>query len=444
MENKIKKYVKANAFFSLSDSILVAVSGGIDSVTLLHLLAQLQIKKLAIVHCNFQLRGQESYKDQDFVETLAKQYRIPFYTTNFETKKIAREQKISIQEAARNLRYNWFEKIRKQNKFDYIAIAHNKNDVAETFIFNLLRGSGTKGLTGIKAKSDNIIRPLLFASRNEIVRYAKEANLRFREDSSNQSTKYSRNFIRHQIIPLLDKINSQSMEHIVQSSQKINDIHNLSEIYLSQFSKNHIIKKDNTAKIEIQPLLDSNHSKTILYSILKDYGINAKELDKIIASLHHSGKQFFTATHTILIDRTYILIYPTEKNKFEPIMINSIADKIVKPVHLQFNVFENEAIHFNPSPRFAYFDIDKLSFPLKIRNWEQGNFFYPFGLGKRKKISNFFTDIKLSVKDKSNVFLLESDNNICWIIGYRTDERFKVTNKTKTILQIELKVKSSK
>ncbi len=438
-QSDFDQYNITHSLFSKEDSIIVAVSGGIDSITLLHLLVKSQSKKLAIAHCNFQLRGKEADADEQFVCDLAQHYGLPFFVTHFNTKQYATEQKISIQEAARQLRYSWFEKIRKENDFDWVAIGHNKNDVAETFLFNLVRGTGPAGLSGIKANIGTIIRPLLFATRQEIADFAHKHQLKYREDSSNRSEKYSRNFIRHKVLPLLSEINPQALNHIFETTTKINEIDNIANETIRDLTNRIMLKQNDKIAVSIPLLLKQKYSLTILHFILKDYGFSSKELPKILNALTHPGHEFLSSTHTLVIDRNYFYIFKTTpKNKTDTYTIHSFTYEITEPLSLIFRVVENtKDLKIKKYPRLAYLDFDKVSFPLTIRRWQNGDSFFPFGMKKKKKLSDYFIDLKFSILQKQEMWIMETNKEICWLIGERIDHRFAVTDNTKRILKIE-------
>ena len=439
MLTSFNRYIATNQLFTKDSSVLVAVSGGIDSVTLLSLLVQSHIKQLAIAHCNFQLRGKEADVDEEFVSELAQQYGLPFFVTRFNTEQYATEQKISIQEAARVLRYQWFEKIRKENGFDWVAVGHNKNDVAETFLFNLVRGTGPAGLSGIKPKTGHIIRPLLFATRQEITDYAHEHQLKYREDSSNRSEKYSRNFIRHKILPLLSDINPQALDHIFATTTKINETNDIANETIRNLTNRIVLKQNDKITVSIPLLLKQKHPLTFLHFLLKDYDFSAKELPKILKALTQPGRQFFSPTHTLLIDREFFYIFKTTpKDITDTYIINSFTHEITEPLSLKFMVVENtKDLEIKKYPRLAYLDFDKVSFPITIRRWQKGDSFQPFGMQGQKKLSDYFVDRKFSILQKQEMWLMETHQAICWLIGERIDHRFAVTNHTKRILQIE-------
>ncbi len=442
MQLSFLSYIQQEKLFSLSDKILVTVSGGVDSIVLCELFHQTKLK-FSIAHCNFQLRDNESNADEKFVEQLASKYNVPFYSVRFNTKDFVEENKISTQMAARELRYNWFEEIRKNENYNYIATAHHLDDSIETFFINLIRGTGIAGLHGILSKQGNIIRPLLFATKNQILDFASKEKLKFREDSSNSSDKYMRNKIRHHIIPLLKELNPSfetSMNDTIQRLIKVEEIYNWN-VKLEKRSLLH--HKDNYVTVEKWKLKATKHSETYLYECLKTFNFNESTVKEIILGLSSEpGKQFFSPTHRLIIDREVLII--EEKSQITARLPTEYATIDENKKIIFIGAIEVEFKTKLPSDKItrtrttANLDFDKLSFPLEIRKWQQGDSFYPLGMKNKKKLSDFFIDNKLSLNQKENTWLLTSAGEIAWIIGMRIDNRFKVTDKTKKIYFAEL------
>lgn len=439
MQTDFIQFIQSNNLCNKTDNILLGVSGGIDSVVMFHLFRSCGYS-FAVAHCNFQLRDQESDKDEDFVKNLAENYDIPFYSTRFNTKEIAQKEGISIQMAARDLRYEWFEEIRKNNNYKYIAIAHNKDDIIETFFINLTRGTGIKGLTGIKSKSRNIIRPLLFASRKSIEDYLKQNNYLFREDSSNKTIKYSRNLIRHEIIPALEMINPKFRETMTDNIKRIIEVE---QIYLNTIEKakeSIITVNNNKTYLNINQLKDIEPLEAYMHEILNPYGFSNTQIHDIIASIDSiPGKQFISQTHRLIRDRSDFIIEEYSAHVQKQYYIEDNVTSIEYPVHLNIEKFtKDESFEITRDPNTALLDADLIEFPLTVRRWKNGDYFMPLGMKNLKKLSDFFIDNKVSISDKENTWLIESRNKIIWVVGMRIDDRFKITENTRNILRIRI------
>ena len=438
MLEQFQEHIRENLKISFDKKIIVAVSGGIDSMVLLHL-CKSTFTHIAIAHCNFNLRGDESDLDELFVRNYARENNIDFYCKPFNTNEFAENHKISIQEAARILRYDWFYELLRDLNFDYIALGHNKNDTIETFLFHLIRGSGLKGLSGIPEVNNQIIRPLLFAERTAIKDFAISVNISFREDSSNETTKYSRNKIRHDVIPVLREINTQAENHIFQTIEYFKEIRIIVEEKLHEISKNIIEKEASIIKINIQKIISIPYKSVVLYEILSTYHFNPATIYDILVSLEgESGKSFFSKTHQLIKDRAYLLITPIENTSVKEVIINEDLRYIKNPVKLNMQTISNEAFTIPHSKNIACLDLEKLNFPLKLRNWREGDKFIPLGMSAFKKLSDFFIDEKLSIFDKQKVQIItDANDQIVWIIKQRIDDRFKITSETKHIYLIE-------
>ena len=386
--------------------ILVAISGGADSVTLLCALLEQGHPPTAALHCNFQLRGEESERDEQFVVSLCKKLNVPLYIKRFDTLKYARHKGISIEMAARELRYDWFEKQREALHADYIAVAHHREDQAETVILNLIRGTGIRGLAGIHAENGHIIRPLLSVSKQDILKYLKEIGQDFVTDSTNLERNALRNRIRLDLIPMLQSINPQAVEHISETAHRIAEA---LPYYLKgiEYSK------------EITP--------ATLHEKLREYGFNAAQEKKIMANLQgQPGAVFESQTHRLLRNRNGFIIKSKDEADIPPVIYGQIVET-------------EDALGFikesTLSPNFAYIDADKVKFPLTLRHPKTGDRFHPFGMKQGTRlISDFLTDKKLSLFDKQSQWLVCSEENIIWVKGVRIDHHFRVTEKTHRIL----------
>lgn len=410
---------------------LLAISGGRDSVAMCELFSQAKLS-FAIAHCNFLLRGKESDEDEIFVKKLSLKYRVPLFLKRFDTSEFAAKNKLSVQQAARELRYSWFEEIRSNQGFDFIATAHHKDDELETFLINLVRGTGIAGLHGIFPKRGNIIRPLLFASREAIDVFVRKRKLKFREDRTNASDKYLRNKIRHKILPLFEEINPSFRKTLGEEISRLRETEKIYRYFISQEEKK--VRTEN--RISIFKLLKCAFPETLLYEILKKYHFNSDVVSNLFQALNsESGKQFFSATHRIIKDREWLLILPFQKQfERENYFIEKETKEIFVPVKMKFSLHENSARFSIPKNNFiACLDYEKLKFPLTLRRWKKGDSFFPFGLKKRKKLSDFFTDLKLSLADKEMVWLLCSGEKIVYVCGKRIDENYKVAKQTKKI-----------
>lgn len=434
-----RSYIIENQLCSPDDRILATVSGGIDSIVLVDLFISAGYF-CGIAHCNFKLRGEESDEDEFFVRELARRYEVPFFSKSFDTSEYAEMNNLSIQMAARELRYEWFEELRQEQGYDFIATAHNKNDILETFLLNLARGTGIHGLTGIKNKSGKIIRPLLFASREEIKNYSIACSLEWREDSSNSSLKYNRNKVRNLILPLFDQLNPKFTETM---SENILRLYETEEIYnkaIHEKKKEILIKEPDYFYISIEELRSLTPLKTWLYELLQDFDFTAPVVSDIIDGLESSpGRQFYSKTHRLVKDRYKLIIHPIKPVSHKKYYIEDPYREVNEPVSLDMDVVTigyNYKLPKNPS--IACLDLDKLQFPLIIRKWEQGDYFRPFGMKSMKKLSDFFIDIKLSIPEKENTWLLTSGREIIWIIGIRIDDRFRIGPDTKRMLKITL------
>ncbi len=440
MYKAYKNHINKNLPFLTESKLLIAISGGLDSVVLTLLCKALNLN-ITLAHCNFNLRGNESNADEDFVIQLANDLNIEVFIQNFDTEAYAKTHKLSIQMAARELRYNWFKDLARQLLFDYILTAHHADDNLETFLINLSRGTGLDGLTGIPETNEKIVRPLLQFSREDIESYAKSENLKWREDSSNALTKYLRNKLRHDVIPVLKEINPQLLQNLKKTQKHLQDTKQIVEDRLVRIEKKVVSVEDDIIKFNIKKLQKLSNPKAYLYELLKDY--NFTEWNDIFDLLNaQSGKQVFSETHRLVKDRKYLLLSKLDSNVIqndseESLIIKKNTKQFQTPFGILF--FDEANALFGKRTNIVHVDKDKLSFPLTIRKWQKGDYFHPFGMQGKKKLSKYFKDEKLSLIDKESIRLLCSGNDIIWIINKRADNRFKVTDKTKNILRIELK-----
>lgn len=433
-----QSYINTNKLFHSTEKILLTVSGGKDSMVMLHLFATAKYT-FGVAHCNFQLRGKEADKDELFVEQTCKQLNIPFHSIKFETAAFAEKNKVSTQMAARTLRYQWFEELKNTHYYNYIATAHHQNDVAETMLINLTKGTGLSGLHGIKNKKNNLIRPLLCFNSADIQRYIEINKISFREDQSNASTKYVRNKIRHQILPKLAEINPTIVETLNQSAHHFSAIEHILTQKIEEEKKRCFSSEKECIKINIEQLQKLIHLPTYLYYFLLPYHFNFDDCCQIANSLHAtSGKQFLSSSHQLIKDREFLLLNPLHLNKKNSIKINTFNDFKNSPISLKTSIINNENTQFINNKKWAYLDADKIKFPLFFRKWNEGDTFSPFGLKGNKKVSDFFIDEKFSIIEKKECWLLTDKNDaIIWIVNARIDNFYKITPKTKKILLLE-------
>jgi tRNA(Ile)-lysidine synthase len=439
MYNRFLKYIQTEKLFDRHDKLLLGISGGVDSVTLLHLINRLG-NEIAVAHCNFNLRGEESDEDEQFVKNLADENGIKCYVCSFATTDYALENGISIEMAARKLRYDWFEKIRKQGHFDHIVVGHHLDDVLETFILNLSRGTGIRGLSGIKPKTGKIVRPLLFANRNEIEDYAEENELSYRFDSSNDDVHIKRNKVRHQILPLIEELNPSFRNNLQRTILNLNQTE---AVFLSKIEevRAQIMKEEGSwITIDKRKLGLLSPLSIYLFELLRPYQFNAVTVENIIESLYaNPGNQFFSATNRLVVDREKLIITPIESPNQELYYIEKDQEEVFDPLELSVSVESYLSGYKIPdSNEIAVFDLEKVNFPLVIRKWQIGEYFCPLGMKGLKKLSDFFIDEKFSIPEKENTWVIASDNKIMWIVGKRIDDRFKVTRTTRLILKMKI------
>jgi tRNA(Ile)-lysidine synthase len=438
MYDTFNNYINNTGLIQKNQKVLLAISGGIDSMVLLHLFEKSGFE-YGVVHCNFKLRDKESDGDETFVREKVLQYGVPFYCTSFETAEYAGLKGISIEMAARELRYEYFERIRKQNGFEYIGTAHHQDDVLETFFLNLSRKTGIKGLTGIKNKAGKLIRPLLFANRNEIEQFAVQNYIEYREDSSNNEVVFQRNFIRHKILPLFDELNPAFKKNMLASIDNLKEAENVYTFFLNKEKDMVLSSEKNGLAINIRSLKKSAFPKTLLLEILGEYDFNSSVVTEIYNSLDtESGKQFFSKTHRVIKDRHALFVSPLQDGNDKQYYLEEHDIELFEPLDIAVEKFDISDFSLVKDSNVACIDKDKIEFPLLIRKWKQGDYFQPLGMTGFKKVSDFFIDQKIPVHKKENTWLLCSGQKIVWIMGHRIDNRFKITPDTKKVLKIEI------
>ena len=432
------QHLLKNRFSFLKEpSLLLAVSGGLDRMVLTDLCLKSGLN-ISLAHCNFKLRGNESDGDEILVKEVAKTHNLDVFTTSFETEVFAKISKQSIQMAARQLRYEWFEALQNQHGFKYILTAHHADDNLETFLINLSRGTGIEGLKGIPEINGAIVRPLLEFSRDEIHNFATQEKISWREDSSNQSTKYLRNNLRHTIIPLLKKLNPSFIESFQKTQNHLMDIQSILDDYMLEVEDKVIesIEEDQIV-YNIDQLESLNNPKAYLYQLLKEY--NFTDWTQIATLLEaQSGKQILSSTHRLLKNRSQLILKPLKVSSELSILIESSEKNIsipVQPFDLKLEI--TTSIESN-SNHVLYLDFESLQFPLQLSHWKSGDYFYPSGMKGKKKLSKYFKDEKLSLIEKENTIVLYSENNVVWVVGNRADQRFLATKKSTQILKLSI------
>lgn len=434
MRDIVRAYIEKYQLLTENRPVLVGVSGGADSIALLTVLVESGYSCIA-AHCNFHLRGNESMRDEQFVSGYVRKLDVPFLKTDFDTPKYAAARHISIEMAARELRYDWFEEQRVVTGAQAIAVAHHRDDSVETLLMNLVRGTGIRGMSGIRPKNGFVVRPLLAVSREDILDWLAERGLTYVTDSTNLSDAYTRNFIRLRVLPLLEEINPSVKDAIARTSGHLSAVEAI-YLHVVEEARNTVIEQGN--RLSIAALMRYPSPDAILYELLKAYNFTRPVAENIYLSLtKESGKTFFSSTHRLIKDRDYLLLSSLVKD--EACEFTLAGDETVwsGPVELSFEkVVIKEDFHIRKDKNIAYFDYDKLTFPLTLRTWKKGDWFIPFGMKGRKKLSDYFSDHKFSRIDKEQAWLLCSGDAVVWIVGERSDNRFCLDKTTKSVLVV--------
>ena len=431
---QFKNQLVENFSFLKDKKLLLAVSGGLDSMVLTHLFQQLNYE-FGLAHCNFQLRGLESFEDQKFVQNYANEHKIQVFITQFDTKAFALDYKLSTQVAARELRYNWFYELLDDNNFDYLLTAHHADDNLETFLINLSRGTGIDGLTGIPTENEQVIRPLLHFNREQILEYAQINNIAWREDSSNASDKYLRNKIRHDLIPILKEINLNFLNAFQKTQNYLQEAKIMVEDASIMIYQQVAQEIGDEIHYNIKQLKRLPNYKSYLYQWLREFGFTAwQDIYDLVEA--QTGKMVFAGEFRLIKNRDFLILSSNKMLENEQYFIKEDQQEVNIPLNITFTTVDN---HFTTENTSIFADQNKLKYPLILRRWKQGDTFQPLGMqGKSKKLSKFFKDEKFSILEKENAWLLCSENQIVWIVGIRQDERFKIEDSTKNKLKISL------
>ncbi|MBE6302018.1 MAG: tRNA lysidine(34) synthetase TilS [Parabacteroides distasonis] len=435
MRDIVRAYIEKYQLLTEKRPVLVGVSGGADSIALLTLLVELGYSCIA-AHCNFHLRGEESERDERFTHNYVEKLHVPFLKVDFDTQVYAQENNLSIEMAARELRYRWFEEQRVNMQAQAIAVAHHQDDQVETLLMNLVRGSSIRGMRGIRPKNGFIIRPLLSVSRDEIQVWLEKRQIAYVTDSTNLSDLYTRNFFRLRVLPLLQEINPSVKKAIVHTANHMSDVEAI-YMHAVEEAKRRVIKEDHS--LSIVELMRTPSPQTILYEILKDYNFSPSVVDAIYLSFNkESGRIFYSPTHRLIKDRDVLLLTPLTEKKERIYHLDLHNTNRQLPIELSFEeIVITEDFHLQKDSNIAYFDFDKLEQPLLLRTWQKGDWFIPFGMKGRKKLSDYFSDHKFSRLDKERAWLLCSGDAIIWIVGERSDNRYRVDKTTKRVLVVK-------
>lgn len=431
---RIHNFISSNQLAATGDKILLGVSGGIDSMVMASLFLHLPFEK-AIAHCNFSLRGQDADQDESFVREFSEKHEIRFHNIRFNTKEYAGEKGISTQMAARELRYEWFGKVCSEIGYTSIAVAHNLDDHAETMLINLVRGTGPAGLTGMKPKTGIVIRPLLFASREDIAAYAAKHGISYREDRTNAEVRYTRNRIRHLVMPVLKDINPSILRTLEETSFRFSEISQVVDSYTENL-RAAIMRSDGNDHIyDVVKLRAFSDNGTILYGLFRRYGLNNSQIEDLRDIIRgRSGSMVKTATGRIVHDRQRLIVTSQEDPAPSPLVISNEKELgNLREFGAEISDIDDSFI-LPKEKNITCIDADRLVFPLILRKWNKGDYFFPLGMKGRKKLSDYFTDMKYSIVDKERKLVLESGTNIVCIPCERTDERFRVTGKTRRVL----------
>jgi tRNA(Ile)-lysidine synthase len=439
LQQSFEKYIQHQQLFTKADKLLLAVSGGVDSVVLYHLCHKAGYHFI-IAHCNFQLRGAESERDEAFVKQLGHNYNAEVVVQRFDTAAYANENKLSIQVAARELRYNWFKQLLQQKQLQYIATAHHADDAVETTLMNFFKGTGIAGLRSIQSKQPGLVRPLMFASKSSIQSFAAEEQLKWVEDSSNKIDKYSRNYFRHHIIPAVEEIYPQAIENVKHNIQRFAEIEQLYQQAIAQHRKKLLLQNGNEWHIPVLKLQKTTPLDTVIYELTAPFGFTPQQVPDIKNLLKSdTGKYVASATHRIIKNRHWLII----ASAIAGTAVTSIIEAgetvcYLEQQSLQLQQLSADDYKIKKENTIAAVDAKLLKFPLLVRRWKMGDYFYPLGMKKKKKLARFFIDQKLSKTDKEAIWVVVSDQRIVWVVGHRMDDRFKITPVTKKITELRL------
>lgn len=432
MLEQFMNHITRHALCTPQDRVLLAVSGGLDSMVMLHLFKQANYP-VAVAHCNFQLRGVEAEEDQRFVADVCQSLGLPFYTRKFETKQYAADNRLSIQVAARELRYAWFQQLMEEAQMDWLATAHHINDSLETVLLNWIHGSSLESFAGIPVRNKKVIRPMLFATRHQLSDFALGEGIMWRNDSSNDSDDYQRNFIRHQVIPKLKAINPALESTFQHGLKKITGELEFLQAQLEQWKHDHVHEQSGRVVIDKAALLNTRFSDSLLWRVVREYGFNIDQCHDMMEALQRqSGKKFIGTSHLLTLDRDHIIISPYDE-VYEAVVIREDSEAVVRGAW-EISVERTRSKEISVNATVALLDAEKIQFPVTWRYWQAGDHFYPLGMENRKKLSDFLIDRKIPLADKNGISVLESGGEIIWVVGHRIDNRYKITPATQSVI----------
>lgn len=440
MHDRFLQFIKKHALIEKGDRVLLAVSGGVDSMVLLNLFKQSDFP-FAVAHCNFQLRGKASDKDESLVKSFCLESDIPFYAKRFETKAYAHDNGVSTQMAARDLRFDWFNELCLEFEYSKVALAHHRDDSIETFFLNLTRGTSLRGLRGIQAKNGNLIRPLLSFSKDELIEFANSERVRWREDASNQEVYYKRNLIRHELLPILRQLNPDFEVVMEENLLKLESRYQTSEIFYEQLRKQLINTKEQGLEvISIKEIKRNCCSAYDLYELLRQFSFNFKTCEKLFNSLDQIGSKFFSVNFELLVDREELFVRRAgirSRSELVHIQPDDMSFQVGSSQY-KLRLLEKVDWSLERSSKNAALDYNLLKFPLTIRHWKEGDSFQPLGMKGSKLVSDLLIDLKVPLFKKDHVMVLFSGNEIAWVIGLRISEKYKVTENTKKVWRAEM------
>lgn len=448
-----QRFITDHHLLEPGQHLLLAVSGGVDSVVLCEC-CHAAGYAFTIAHCNFRLRGEESDRDEAFVRALGKRYGVSVWVKQFDTRSLATQRKMSVETTARALRYEWFHELTGNGTLpepdtvrpQLILTAHHADDNIETVAMHFFRGTGLAGLKGMEPRSGNLVRPLLFARRVELEAFAAERGLAFVTDSSNASTEYTRNFFRHRVLPLVQEVYPGADGNLLANIERFRDAHILyRESVVRQLSRL-TEQKGAELHIPVEGLRRQPAKATLLFEIIKDFGFSSRQVPEVLALLDsETGRYLSSATHRVFRNRRWIIIGPLQMEQPGHILVDAAFERLPFPGG-EINASQLVAEGWQPDgrPEIAQLDASAFLYPLILRPWKAGDYFYPLGMPKKKKISRFLTDLKCSLAEKEDTWVLaEASGKIAWVIGRRIDHRFRVTDNTKKILRLTFKRKDA-